>query len=206
LDKAKSTVVFRAQNWRRVFGSPAKNPTVSSKGSFNLPLKRYSIRKAHVVILIVHPMQSLFEYYRFRNNGQDKKYNNCRQPHICIHLTEELMKEYRPNMSSENWLVLYEHHGTLHMGLNILITAKSVLRNGKVIPVSSIKKIGIEKSCAFVGFGAYEVVIECNHLFFFTAKWSVLMVDSIGDGMQFAENDQKQIDKIMRALDVARLS
>jgi len=102
------------------------------------------------------------------------------------------------NMSAE---ILYEHEQMVFLHLKILITTNSIIRNGKRIPISDIKKV-ISLKAHPARPRLYYVGIETG--FFLKGEWALLYVDAIDDEMRFTENDQKQIHLLNRALDIAR--
>jgi hypothetical protein len=101
-------------------------------------------------------------------------------------------------MSAE---ILYEHEQMVFLHLKILITTNSIIRNGKRIPISDIKKV-ISLKAHPARPRLYYVGIETG--FFLKGEWALLYVDAIDDEMRFTENDQKQIHLLNRALDIAR--
>ncbi len=106
-------------------------------------------------------------------------------------------------MSNEIQPVLYEHQRTGRTGQNILITSKAIVRNGKIIPIRDVNKAFLAKS-AWGGNRAYEVVVEVGWIF--KGRWSLLELEAIDDNMNFSDEDKKQIEKLYRAIDIARAS
>jgi hypothetical protein len=104
-------------------------------------------------------------------------------------------------------LILYQSKSPIPLGFHVLITRKSVIKcgnPGKEVPISDVKRIYWEKW--EIGPRMYILFCDYSVAFFFKSWFGLYAAKSIDDGMTFSEDDQKEIDKIFRAIDIAKLT